>query len=257
MHVQKHAQDTSHDSGVMQAEGATKVASPAVALPAPTVPPAADDHQATPTAVMPRPQQQQILQPTASMHSLLSLPSGDMQVTLKQALPQPDSTGKGRSSASATFTFSPPPQHSRIQTPSASLTIQPSTPVVASLHRPSLPPGHQNAVDKRQPDPLGCGQLAAMTAGAQKTGGAATSRSAPQQARLQQPRHVQHIAQPSALAKAKEILGRMPQVPLLPLGSCCSCKTPLLICHGGKAEVCCHRFISYLLLVLEFMSTKK
>ena len=214
VHVQDHAQDTSHDSGVLQAEGEPKVASPAITLPAPTASPAADN-QATPTAVMPRPQQQQILQPTASMHSLPLLPSGDTQVTSKQALPRSDSTGKRRSSACATFTFSLPSQPSRMQTPSASLSVQPSTPVVASLQQLSSPPGHENAVDKRQPKPLGGNQLAAVTAGAQKSGGPATIKSAPQQARLQQPRHVQHITQPSALAKAKEILGRMPQV--------CSC----------------------------------
>ncbi|BDA47783.1 hypothetical protein COCOBI_11-0400 [Coccomyxa sp. Obi] len=213
--MQEHAQGTSHDSGVMQAEGAAKVASPACTLPAPTEPPAADD-QATPTAVMLRPQQQLNLQPSASMQSPLSPPSGGMQITPMRTLPRQDSAGKSKSSASATFTFSPPTQPSRIQRPSAPLPVQPSAPVVASQRQPSTPTGHQLVADKRQQITLGGGQLGAMSAGAQKSGGAATSKSVPHQAMLQQPRHVQHITQPSALAKAKEILGRMPQVIRMP-----------------------------------------
>ncbi|CAL8469754.1 g9296 [Coccomyxa elongata] len=217
--VEEHALDTFHDIGVKQAEGTASVTSPPCALPAPTVSPAAD-YQTTPTDLMPQPQQQhnlqQNLQQTASTPSLLPQPSEDMKVISKQALLQPDSAGTHTPSTSASFTFPPPAQPSRVQRPSAPLPVQPSTPVVATHRQPSPPPGHQIAMDKRQPNPLAGRQLDAMSVGAQKTGAAATSKSAPQQVMLQQPRYVQHITQPSALAKAKEILGRMPQVIRMP-----------------------------------------
>lgn len=244
LHVQEHALDTFHDIGVKQAEETAGVASPPCALPAPTVSPAADD-QTTPTDLMPQPQQQhnlqQNLQQTASTPSPLPLPSEDMQIISKQTLPRPDSPGRHKSSTPANFTFAPPAQPSRVQRPSALLPVQPSTPVVATQRQPSPPPGHQIAMDKRQPNPPAGRQLDAMSVGAQKTGAAATSKSAPQQAMLQQPRYVQHVTQASALAKAKEILGRMPQVPPLLIMSSLLSVSVLLLLQDACPDLPCRK----------------